>query len=74
MLGIGVLIACKKTGALLKNLFICSLLGLLALTAVVFTAGYTELNIEFNPYTIATSVILGLPGVILMLLLNLLFR
>ena len=74
VMGIALLVACKKTGALIKNLLICSVLGLLALTLVVSTAGYTQLNLEFNPYTITTSVILGLPGVILMLLMNLLFH
>ena len=74
VMGAALLIACKRTGALIKNLLICSVLGLLALTLVVLTAGYTQLNLEFNPYTVSTSVILGLPGVIMLLLLNLLFR
>lgn len=74
VMGIALLVACKRSGSLIKNLLICSMLGMLALALVVSTAGYTQLNLEFNPYTIATSVILGLPGVILMLLLNLLFR
>ena len=72
LLGIILLIGCKKLKTPIKNLLFCGILGVLGLLAVSFTAGYTGVAISLSPYTIATSAILGLPGVILLLALNLL--
>ncbi|MFA9379976.1 MAG: pro-sigmaK processing inhibitor BofA family protein [Acetanaerobacterium sp.] len=71
LLGIIVLVGCKKSKTRLRSFLLCSVLGFAGLMAVSFTAGYTGITISLSPYTTATSLILGLPGVILMLVLNL---
>lgn len=45
--------------------------GFLALAAVHFTADYTGAVLALSPLNIGTAGLLGIPGVILLLVLNL---
>ena len=74
LLGLILLAAYRKTDTPFKNMLICAGLGILALAGISLTAGYTDITLGMNAYTLATSAILGVPGVILMLLFNLLFK
>ena len=47
-----------------------ALLGLAALLAVNLTSKYTGLHLGFNPFTGLTAGILGVPGVVLLLLVQ----
>ncbi len=72
LLGILLIVGCKKMKASFRGWLLCAVLGFAGLLAVTFTAGYTGISMSINPCTAVTSVVLGLPGVILMLVLNLL--
>lgn len=48
--------------------------GLLTLAVVNITGAYTGVNLPLSPLTIGVSSVAGIPGVTLLLLLNLVFR
>ncbi len=72
LLGIILIMGGKRLKASFKGWLLCAVMGFGGLLLITYTAGYTGIAMSVNLYTGATSVILGLPGVILMLVLNLL--
>ncbi len=71
VLGIILIAGGKRLKASFKGWLLSAVMGFAGLLLVTYTAGYTGIAMSVNLYTAATSVILGLPGVILMLVLNL---
>lgn len=62
----------KKAKAAFKGWLLCAVMGMAGLLLVTYTAGYTGVTMTINPYTSSTAIVLGLPGVILLLAINLL--
>lgn len=62
-----------KSGKLLRHLLIGSLSGFLALVAVNYIAPLLGFYFSANFFTVSVSVILGIPGVISLILLRILF-
>lgn len=54
----------------MKNFLISAVLGFAALAAVNFTSSYTGAFVPITRLSLATSGILGIPGVTLMVILN----
>lgn len=54
----------------MKSFFISALLGLLALALVNLTGPYTGVFLAVNRLSLAASGVLGVPGVTLMVVLN----
>ncbi len=57
----------------LKILLFNSFLGLVLLSLLCIIKKYLALTLFFNIYSLSVSVIWGIPGVILMLVVNILF-
>ncbi len=74
LLGIILIVGGRKIKASFKGWLLCAVMGFAGLWLVTYTAGYTGIVMSVNLYTAATSIILGLPGVILLLVLNLLIK
>ena len=66
--GIAYLYTAAKTGHFLKTAALSSLSGLGAFAAVSLTAPLTGVTVAFNLWTLFVSLIVGLPGVVSMLL------
>jgi inhibitor of the pro-sigma K processing machinery len=60
-----------KSGRLLKCVLFTAFTGLLAFGAVYLASRFTGLPITLTPFSMAVSGMLGIPGVIAMLALNL---
>lgn len=77
--GLGVLAAlivvvyAVKTGKFLKTVGFSALTGASALLILHFTAGLTGFSLELTPFTLSTSVIFGLPGVVCITLSKMIF-
>lgn len=56
----------------MKQFLLSAVLGFLALALVNWTAGWTGVALPVNRLSIAASGLLGMPGVTLLVLLNLL--
>ena len=72
LLAIIVLSEALKTRSPTKSLLISGLLGLVCLFGLSLGAVFTGIPMQINPYSVAISVVLGLPGVILMLIFKIL--
>lgn len=62
----------SKTGHIIRSVLLAALSGLLALTAVNLCSGFTGVWMPVSRLSVACAAILGVPGVIAMLLLQLL--
>lgn len=67
------LIFALKTKKPLKTLMLSALLGLAALLCVNLTSGLTGVVLNINGWTLATSAAAGIPGVLAMLTLRILW-
>jgi hypothetical protein len=61
-----------KSGQFFRSLFLTAASGVIALGIVVLVNMIIPLNITFTPFTIGTSALLGIPGVVSMLVVCLL--
>lgn len=68
-----ILITLRRSGAL-KKIALSTLGGLAALGAVNLSGMMTGISLALNLWTFATAVILGLPGVVGMLFLKLMWH
>lgn len=69
-----ILIACLRSRHFLKYIILSVLSGLAALFAVQLIGSFTQVQIPVAPLTIGISCIGGVPGVILLLILDLLVK
>ena len=69
-----VLTAMIKSGNAVKSLIISALQGLISLTAVNLIGLLTNVSIPLNWYTISFVSLFGLPSVISMLMMKLIFK
>lgn len=69
----GVLLVLLRHRALLKGTLFMATTGLGALAAVNLSGAYTGISIALNPGSVAVAGLLGLPGVVSMLALRLLW-
>lgn len=67
------LFLCLRSGHFFKAAVFTVCSGLAALAAVCWLGAYTGIFLTMNPFTIAVSALLGIPGVMTMLLMRLLF-
>lgn len=68
---VAVLIGCARSGHPVRNLLLSVTGGIAALFAVNVTGLITTVSLGVNPYTVAVSTAGGVPGVIMLLVLNL---
>lgn len=61
------------TGKPLKAISMNAISGSFVLILLCLVKDFLSLNISFNIYTLAVSVILGIPGVILQILIQMIF-
>lgn len=62
-----------RSGGFFRTLVFTVLTGLGALAAVCWLGAYTGVLLTFNPFTAGISCLLGVPGVLGMLILRVLF-
>ena len=67
------LILSVKTCKPFKTMFLFAFLGVVSLLIINLTAKYTGINLQVNEYTVGISGIFGLPGVIFLLIINMIF-
>lgn len=72
LVGITLLVLYFRGGRLLRSIFFTAFSGFAALSAVLLLARFVDINLSLTPLSILTSGILGVPGVFLMLVFNLL--
>lgn len=79
MLGLGglalfSLVLMQRSGHFFKTFLFTALTGIGALLAVCWFGAFTGVLIAVNPFTLAVSGTMGIPGVLVMLALRLLFK
>lgn len=74
LMGIFVLILILRSKRLVKAALGSMVSGSLALVLVNLLTGITGVALAYNVWTVGTAVLLGVPGVILMLVLNVMWR
>jgi len=62
-----------KSKKRIRTVTVTALSGGLALFAVHFTSSFTAINMPISTLSLSTAVLLGIPGVILQLFLNLIW-
>lgn len=67
------LIFSVKSGKTLKTLLLSALSGLAVMVAVNLTERFTGISIAVNGWTVASSALLGIPGVLGLLTVRLFF-
>ena len=72
--GITVLAALWRSGKSLRALLFSAVTGNLALFVVAYLGAFTGVTIAPGPISVSIATVLGIPGVILMLALRLIFR
>lgn len=70
---VGLTVAHMRTGRPVRSIALTGLQGLCALAAVDIAGIFTGVSLALNLFTGLISLLLGLPGVIGILLLNLIF-
>ena len=68
--GIILLVLYSRSGKLLKCVTFTVVTGFAALFLVIVSSGFTGIQIELTPFSAFASGILGVPGVLGLLLLN----
>lgn len=71
--GIFLLAFALKTKKPLKTLMLSALIGIIALVCVNLTSGLTGVMLHINGWTVVTSAVVGIPGVLAMLTLRILW-
>lgn len=69
-----IFIAFIKSGKFFKSVFLSVFYGLSALFAVNFIGGFTGLHLAINPFSLLVSCVSGLPGVIFLVVTDLISR
>lgn len=64
---------CYKNGKFLKTLLLSALSGLIVLTAINLLSGVTGVGISINGWTVGTSALFGMPGVLGLLTIRMFF-
>ena len=67
------LIFATLTKRFIKTVLITALIGVTSLFLVKYIGGYFNISLPINIYTLTLCGFTGLPGVVLMLLLNIIF-
>lgn len=73
VIGIVVLAAQCRTGKPMRGILVTGLQGVCALAAVDIAGIFTGVSLALNVFTGGVALILGLPGIVGVLLLNLIF-
>lgn len=71
LIGITLLVIYSRSGRLLKSILFTLATGFIAFAIVLLAARFTDLPISITPLSVMISGLLGVPGVIGMLILNL---
>lgn len=66
--------ACLKSGNFFKSIVLSVFYGISGLFAVNFIGGFTGLHLAINPFSLLVSSISGLPGVIFLVVSDLILR
>ena len=64
---------CLKTKRFMFSILINALLGIFLMTTINLTSKYSGVKIPVNEFSLSISSFLGVPGIILILLINLIF-
>lgn len=70
----GIIVAILRSPGFLKKFLGCAAAGFAALAAVDLTSSLTGVFIALSGWTIAATVLLGLPGVVSMLLIKIIWQ
>lgn len=70
----GIIIAILRSPSVFKKFIGCAAAGLAALAAVDLTSSITGVFIAVSGWTIAAAGLLGLPGVVSMLIIKIIFN
>lgn len=62
-----------RTRKFLKTLLSSAAVGIITLLILYFTSSFTGFSVQITPYTLGTSGILGLPGVVAIVLCKMIF-
>lgn len=62
-----------RSGRFLRTLIFTALTGIGALAAVCWLGAYTGVLLTFNPFTAGVAGLMGVPGVLALLLLRIVF-
>lgn len=71
IVGISLLVIYSREGKLLRSLVFTVITGFVALAVVLAASSYLSLGVAVTPLSLLMSGVLGVPGVFLMLILNL---
>ena len=73
LFGMGALlfVCYSRTGKMLRCILFTAFTGLLALGAVWVLGNFTDIGVSVTPFSLLTSAIMGIPGVLAMLILML---
>jgi len=70
-IGAGLFYLYSKTGKLLRCILFSATTGVTALGVVWLLGRMMDFTVEWTPFTVAVSALLGIPGVVSMLILRL---
>ncbi len=65
-------VICARSKKPIRCFLLLSILGLACIVTINLLSGFTGVKIPLNIYTVATGAILGVPGVIGLLIINVL--
>ena len=68
-----VLFFALRTGKFFKTLITSALIGIVTLLILYFSSKLTGFSIELTPYSLGTSALFGLPGVVAMVICKMIF-
>lgn len=69
----GVFVCIIRNPGILKKITASAVTGIMALAVVDLTTGFTGISLAVSVWTVATAVILGLPGVVSLLFLKIIW-
>lgn len=72
--GLIILLSEMKTGHFLKSVILTGLQGIAAIYAVNIVGSFFGVNLAVNTFSLSVGIVGGTPGVILLLLLDIIFR
>ena len=70
---LAIFIAAIKTKKVIRTLLLSAVMGIVALVAVTLSGNFTGVSLAINPWTVLCSATAGIPGVVLMLVIKMIW-
>lgn len=74
VIGLAIFIVLLRSGHFFRSLIFSAVTGNLALLSVGYLGAFTGVTLAANLFTVIVATLLGIPGVLAMLILKLIFR